>query len=92
MRSPATLTTKLLALGVSFLLVAIASIAITLWATWKLDGGAAAVNEAGRMRMQTWQLASAAQLQTAADGRAALLRGQSSCRGRPCTCGISFLR
>ena len=74
MRSPATLTTKLLALGVSFLLVAMVSIAITLWATWKLDGGAAAVNEAGRMRMQTWRLASAAQLQTAAQGRAALVQ------------------
>jgi two-component system nitrate/nitrite sensor histidine kinase NarX len=29
--------------------------------TWQLEGGAAAVNEAGRMRMQTWRLASAVQ-------------------------------
>jgi nitrate/nitrite-specific signal transduction histidine kinase len=28
-----------------------------LWVTWQLEGGAAAVNEAGRMRMQTWRMA-----------------------------------
>ncbi|TXI09801.1 MAG: HAMP domain-containing protein [Polynucleobacter sp.] len=33
------------------------SITFTLWVTWKLEGGAAAINEAGRMRMQTYQLA-----------------------------------
>jgi two-component system nitrate/nitrite sensor histidine kinase NarX len=31
--------------------------------TWQLEGGAAAVNEAGRMRMQTWRLTSAVQAQ-----------------------------
>ena len=51
MRAPTTLTTKLLAMGVGFLLVALASIGLTLWVTWKLEGGAAAVNEAGRLRM-----------------------------------------
>ncbi|MFN4119985.1 type IV pili methyl-accepting chemotaxis transducer N-terminal domain-containing protein [Acidovorax sp.] len=51
MRTQPTLTTKLLALGAGFLLVALASISLTLWVTWKLEGGAAAVNEAGRLRM-----------------------------------------
>ena len=51
MRNKPTLTTKLLALGVGFLVVALASISLTLWVTWKLEGGAAAVNEAGRLRM-----------------------------------------
>ena len=51
MRTKPTLTTKLLALGAGFLLVALASISLTLWVTWKLEGGAAAVNEAGRLRM-----------------------------------------
>lgn len=51
MRNQPTLTTKLLALGVGFLVVALASISLTLWVTWKLEGGAAAVNEAGRLRM-----------------------------------------
>ena len=51
MRTKPTLSTKLLAMGAGFLLVALASISLTLWVTWKLEGGAAAVNEAGRLRM-----------------------------------------
>ncbi len=43
------------------LLLAMLSIGLTMWITRQLDGGAAAVNEAGRMRMQTWRLASAVQ-------------------------------
>lgn len=39
-----------------FLLLAFLIIAITLWVSWQLDGGAAAVNEAGRMRMQVYRL------------------------------------
>jgi two-component system nitrate/nitrite sensor histidine kinase NarX len=52
-----TLARKLLAIGISMLVLALASIGLTLWVSWQLEGGAAAVNEAGRMRMQTWQLA-----------------------------------
>jgi len=51
MRSKPSLSTKLLAMGAGFLLVALVSIGLTLWVTWKLEGGAAAVNEAGRLRM-----------------------------------------
>ncbi|MCZ8093281.1 MAG: type IV pili methyl-accepting chemotaxis transducer N-terminal domain-containing protein [Acidovorax sp.] len=51
MRTSPSLTAKLLALGAGFLLVALGSIGLTLWVTWKLEGGAAAVNEAGRLRM-----------------------------------------
>ncbi len=51
MRKKPTLSTKLLAMGTAFLLVALASIGFTLWVTWQLEGGAAAVNEAGRLRM-----------------------------------------
>jgi two-component system nitrate/nitrite sensor histidine kinase NarX len=47
-----------LALAVSpFLLLALLSTAVTLWVSWQLNGGAAAVNEAGRMRMQAFQMA-----------------------------------
>jgi two-component system, NarL family, nitrate/nitrite sensor histidine kinase NarX len=56
-RGPWTLTAKLYASGISFLVLALASIGLTLWVTWNLEGGAAAVNEAGRMRMQTYRLA-----------------------------------
>ena len=51
------LSAKLGAIGAALLLMAFASIGLTLWVTWQLEGGAAAVNEAGRMRMQTWRLA-----------------------------------
>jgi len=54
-----SLSTKLGAIGGLLLLMALASIGLTLWVTWQLEGGAAAVNEAGRMRMQTWRLAQA---------------------------------
>ena len=47
-----------LALAVSpFLLLALISTAVTLWVSWQLNGGAAAVNEAGRMRMQAYRIA-----------------------------------
>lgn len=40
------------------LILALTSIGLTLWMTHQLDGGAAAVNEAGRLRMQAWRLTS----------------------------------
>ncbi|HJV71584.1 type IV pili methyl-accepting chemotaxis transducer N-terminal domain-containing protein [Ideonella sp.] len=52
-----TLASKLVATGIAFLSVALLSIAVTLWVTWQLEGGAAAVNEAGRLRMMSWRLA-----------------------------------
>ncbi|MBW9107129.1 type IV pili methyl-accepting chemotaxis transducer N-terminal domain-containing protein [Paraburkholderia phenoliruptrix] len=57
MRRFHTLAAKLGIIGGTLLLAAFASIGYTLWASWQLEGGAAAVNEAGRMRMQTWRLA-----------------------------------
>ncbi len=70
-----TLTAKLVATGLSFLLLALGSIGLTLWVTWNLQGSAAAVNEAGRLRMQTYRLALA--VASAADPLevAALSRG-----------------
>jgi two-component system nitrate/nitrite sensor histidine kinase NarX len=61
MRNNSSLSSKLIRIGSSLFMVALASIGLTLWVTWQLEGGAAAVNEAGRMRMQTWRLASAVQ-------------------------------
>lgn len=57
----ASLSKKLIRIGVALLAVAIVSITVTLWVTWQLEGGAAAVNEAGRLRMQTWRLVATAQ-------------------------------
>jgi two-component system nitrate/nitrite sensor histidine kinase NarX len=71
-RRPWTLTVKLGAIGGMLLVLALASIGLTLWVTWQLEGGAAAVNEAGRMRMQTWRMA-----QTLASGDGERLREQA---------------
>jgi two-component system, NarL family, nitrate/nitrite sensor histidine kinase NarX len=57
MRLPRSLAFKLVTTGLFFLLLALGSIALTLWVTWQLEGGAAAVNEAGRMRMMSYRLA-----------------------------------
>lgn len=52
-----SLGAKLALVGAPFLLLALLSTVATLWVSWQLDGGAAAVNEAGRMRMQTYRMA-----------------------------------
>ncbi len=52
-----SLSAKLALVGTPFLLLALLATAATLWVSWQLDGGAAAVNEAGRMRMQAYRLA-----------------------------------
>ena len=64
MRMKSSLSTKLLGLGVGFLLVALLSIGLTLWVTWKLEGGAAAVNEAGRLRMHMLRMVVAQQTES----------------------------
>ena len=48
---------KLALVGVPFLVLALLAVTLTLWVSWQLDGGAAAVNEAGRLRMQAWRIA-----------------------------------
>ena len=55
------LSTKFFSFGLGLLILALLSIGLTMWVTRQLDGGAAAVNEAGRLRMQTWRLASLVQ-------------------------------
>jgi len=50
------LGTKLALAATPFLAVAMLLITATLWVSWQLDGGAAALNEAGRMRMQSYRL------------------------------------
>jgi two-component system nitrate/nitrite sensor histidine kinase NarX len=52
-----SLGAKLALVATPFLLLALLSIAMTLWVSWQLEGGAAAVNEAGRMRMQAYRMA-----------------------------------
>ena len=66
-----TLGAKLAMVGAPFLLLVLLSTAATLWVSWQLDGGAAAVNEAGRLRMQTYRMSLSVGL-----GKTAALPGQ----------------
>ena len=61
MQHTVSLSRKLVSIGAGLLLVALVSIGLTLWVTWQFEGGAAAVNEAGRMRMQAWRITSLVQ-------------------------------
>ena len=50
-----TLGAKLALVAAPVLLAALCAIAALLYMSWQVQGGAAAVNEAGRMRMRTYQ-------------------------------------
>ena len=57
MPRPRTLGTKLVAIQIFALAVALASIGATLLVSWRLEGAAAAINDAGSLRMRTYRLA-----------------------------------
>lgn len=69
-----SLGAKLAAVGVPFLLLGLLSTALSLWVSSQLNGGAASVNEAGRMRMQAYRLAWVASRDLPDDTRHALVR------------------
>ena len=62
-----SLSAKIIAIQVLFLTVALLSIGVTLLISWELEGGAAAINDAGSLRMRAYRLAF-----ELADGRAGL--------------------
>jgi two-component system, NarL family, nitrate/nitrite sensor histidine kinase NarX len=64
-KKPQHLSTKLIRTGLVLLGLALISIGLTFFITRQLDGGAAAVNEAGRLRMQAWRLVAAGQQEPA---------------------------
>jgi len=51
-----SLGAKLALVAVPFLTAALCSVAALLYMSWQIEGGGAAVNEAGRMRMQAYRL------------------------------------
>ncbi|HXZ50347.1 MAG TPA: type IV pili methyl-accepting chemotaxis transducer N-terminal domain-containing protein [Usitatibacter sp.] len=57
MRKPRKLSAKLVGVQVFFLAVALVSIGFTLFVSWRLEGSAAAINDAGSLRMRTYRLA-----------------------------------
>lgn len=63
MRAKQSLSTKLGVMCLVFLLAALASTSLTLWGAWQLEGSAAAVNEAGRLRMAVLRIVIARQAQ-----------------------------
>lgn len=62
-----SLGAKLALVVAPFVLLVFLSTAATLWVSWQLDGGAAAVNEAGRMRMQSYRIALSVAMNEMAD-------------------------
>ncbi|MFP5397907.1 MAG: type IV pili methyl-accepting chemotaxis transducer N-terminal domain-containing protein [Gammaproteobacteria bacterium] len=69
-RRPWSVATKLLAIGGVLGALLVLAIGQTLWVAWHFEGSAAAVNEAGRMRMQVWRLATMLQAGTPDDAQA----------------------
>jgi two-component system, NarL family, nitrate/nitrite sensor histidine kinase NarX len=57
MNRPQKLSAKLIGIQVVFLAVALVSIGLTLLVSWRLEGSAAAINDAGSLRMRTYRLA-----------------------------------
>lgn len=52
-----SLAFKLVWIAVAFLVVALGAIGFTLYESWKLEGGAAAINDMGSERMRTYRIA-----------------------------------
>lgn len=77
MQHPRKLSAKLVGIQVVFLAVALVSIGLTLLVSWRLEGSAAAINDAGSLRMRAYRLAYLAEevsREPAANGVAALIR------------------
>lgn len=55
---PQRLSNKIVAVLMAFLLLALSAIGTTLMLSWQLEGSAAAINEAGGIRMQSYRLTS----------------------------------
>jgi two-component system nitrate/nitrite sensor histidine kinase NarX len=61
MSRPQRLSAKLVGIQIFALVVALVSIGSTLLVSWRLEGSAAAINDAGSLRMRTYRLAYLAQ-------------------------------
>ena len=51
------LSGKILGILLGFFMVALSAIALTLFISWQLEGAAAAINDAGSLRMRAWRIA-----------------------------------
>lgn len=66
------LSAKLVGIQIIALVVALAAIGATLLVSWRLEGSAAAINDAGSLRMRTYRLAYLAQEARQEDSRVAV--------------------
>jgi two-component system nitrate/nitrite sensor histidine kinase NarX len=57
MPTPRKLSARLVGIQIAFLAVALISIGLTLLVSWRLEGSAAAINDAGSLRMRSYRLA-----------------------------------
>lgn len=55
--APPRLSTKIVSAFMGFLVLALCAIGATLYLSWQLEGGSAAINEAGSIRMRSYRLA-----------------------------------
>lgn len=55
---PQQLASKIVAVLIAFLVIALGAIGTTLMLSWQLEGSSAAINEAGSLRMQSYRLTS----------------------------------
>jgi two-component system, NarL family, nitrate/nitrite sensor histidine kinase NarX len=76
-RATRRLRTKITALVILFLLLALAAIGLTLFESWKLEGSAAAVNDVGSERMRAYRIAFLISEIASGRGDTALLREQA---------------
>ena len=74
MARPQRLSAKLVGIQVFALVVALAWIGATLLVSWRLEGSAAAINDAGSLRMRTYRLAYLAE-EAGRDGMRAEIAG-----------------
>ncbi|MGD9869477.1 MAG: type IV pili methyl-accepting chemotaxis transducer N-terminal domain-containing protein [Thauera sp.] len=81
----AGLSTKITAILLGFFLAALAAITLTLFISWHLEGAAAAINDAGSLRMRVYRLAHF----LARAEAVARLPGPSSASSRPEAAGSS---
>lgn len=51
------LSTRIIGILLSFFVVALASVGLTLYWSWQLEGVAAAINDGGSLRMRSWKIA-----------------------------------
>lgn len=74
--SPKRLSNKIIGMLVIFFLCAITAISLTLLISWQLEGGAAAINDAGSQRMRSYRIGHLLGRGTYGGGRSAMVASE----------------